>query len=62
MLPLCKPALLTIALFQFMGSWTDYQGPLIYLSDESQYTILVLGLQAFRTQHGAEWQMLMAAW
>ena len=60
MLPLCKPALLTIALFQFMGSWTDYQGPLIYLSDESQYTIM-LGLQAFKTQHGAEWQMLMAA-
>lgn len=60
MLPLCKPALLTIALFQFMGSWTDYQGPLIYLSDEAQYTIM-LGLQAFRTQHGAEWQMLMAA-
>lgn len=60
MLPLCKPALLTIALFQFMGSWTDYQGPLIYLSDESKYTIM-LGLQAFKTQHGAEWQMLMAA-
>lgn len=60
MLPLTKPALLTIALFQFMGSWTDYQGPLIYLSDEEQYTIM-LGLQAFRTQHGAEWQMLMAA-
>ncbi|WP_325176588.1 carbohydrate ABC transporter permease [Paenibacillus alkalitolerans] len=60
MLPLCKPALLTIALFQFMGSWTDYQGPLIYLNDEVQYTIM-LGLQAFKTQHGAEWQMLMAA-
>lgn len=60
MLPLCKPALLTIALFQFIGSWTDYQGPLIYLSDESQYTIM-LGLRAFMTQHGAEWQMLMAA-
>ncbi len=59
MLPLCKPALLTIALFQFMGSWTDYQGPLIYLSDESQYT-LMLGMQAFKSQHGAEWQMMMA--
>jgi multiple sugar transport system permease protein len=60
MLPLCRPALLTIALFQFMGSWTDYQGPLIYLSDESQYT-LMLGMQAFKSQHGAEWQMMMAA-
>jgi len=60
MLPLCRPALLTIALFQFMGSWTDYQGPLIYLSEESQYT-LMLGMQAFKSQHGAEWQMMMAA-
>ncbi|MFC5452849.1 carbohydrate ABC transporter permease [Paenibacillus aestuarii] len=59
MLPLCRPALLTIALFQFMGSWTDYQGPLIYLSEESQYT-LMLGMQAFKSQHGAEWQMMMA--
>jgi multiple sugar transport system permease protein len=59
MLPLCKPALLTIALFQFMGSWTDYQGPLIYLSEETQYT-LMLGMQAFKSQHGAEWQMMMA--
>ncbi|WP_274653593.1 carbohydrate ABC transporter permease [Paenibacillus humicola] len=60
MLPLCKPALLTVALFQIIGSWTDYQGPLIYLSDESQYT-LMLGLSSFLTQHGAEWQMMMAA-
>jgi multiple sugar transport system permease protein len=59
MLPLCRPALLTIALFQFMGSWTDYQGPLIYLSDESQYT-LMLGIQGFKSQHNAEWQMMMA--
>ncbi|MBO7742836.1 carbohydrate ABC transporter permease [Paenibacillus sp. MWE-103] len=59
MLPLCKPALLTVALFQVIGSWTDYQGPLIYLSDEAQYT-LMLGLSSFKTQHGAEWQMMMA--
>jgi multiple sugar transport system permease protein len=59
MLPLCRPALLTVALFQFMGSWTDYQGPLIYLSEESQYTMM-LGVAAFRLQHGAEWQMMMA--
>ncbi|MGG1313020.1 MULTISPECIES: carbohydrate ABC transporter permease [Cohnella] len=60
MLPLCKPALLTVALFQIIGSWTDYQGPLIYLSDEAQYT-LMLGLSSFKTQHGAEWQMMMAS-
>ncbi|PYI51034.1 carbohydrate ABC transporter permease [Paenibacillus flagellatus] len=59
MLPLCRPALLSVALFQFLGSWTDYQGPLIYLAEESQYTMMV-GVAAFRSQHGAEWQMMMA--
>lgn len=47
-LPLAKPALAAIALFQFVGGWNDFLGPLIYLNDESLYT-LSLGLQYFRT-------------
>jgi len=60
LLPLAKPALATVALFTFMGSWNDFLGPLIYLNDETKYT-LSLGLQQFVSQHGAEWAMLMAA-
>ncbi len=59
-LPLAKPALATVALFTFIGSWNDFLGPLIYLNDETKYT-LSLGLQQFVSQHGAEWSMLMAA-
>ena len=59
-LPLSKPALATVALFTFMGTWTDYLGPLIYLHDERQYT-LALGLQSFLGRHGADWSALMAA-
>lgn len=59
-LPLSKPALAIVALFTFVSTWNDFLGPLIYLSDESQYT-LSLGLQMFLSQHGAEWQKLMAA-
>lgn len=59
-LPLSKPALATLGVFQFMGSWRDFLGPLIYLQSESQYT-LAIGLRHFLTQHGAEWSMLMAA-
>ena len=33
MLPLSKPALATCALFQFVGTWNDFLGPLIYLND-----------------------------
>ncbi|TDF97271.1 carbohydrate ABC transporter permease [Paenibacillus piri] len=60
MLPLCQPAILTIALFQFMHSWNDFVGPLIYLSDERLYT-LQLGLQQFKQAYHTEWSQLMAA-
>lgn len=60
MLPLSKPALITVGLFTFIGSWNDFLGPLLYLNDDSKYT-LSLGLQQFVSQHGQEWQMLMAA-
>jgi multiple sugar transport system permease protein len=59
-LPLAKPALATVALFTFIGTWTDYLGPLVYLHDERQFT-LALGLTAFLGRHGAEWNYLMAA-
>jgi multiple sugar transport system permease protein len=59
-LPLAKPALATVALFTFIGTWNDFLGPLLYLSDDRSYT-LSLGLQRFVSQHGAEWGMLMAA-
>lgn len=42
-LPLAKPALATLAIFSFMGSWNDLISPLIYLNDTSKMT-LPLGL------------------
>lgn len=60
MLPLCQPAVLTIALFQFMASWNDFLGPLIYLNDESTYT-LQIGLQQFKQAQSTSWGPLMAA-
>ncbi len=59
MLPLAKPAVLAVGLFQFMGSWTDFIGPLLYLTDEASYT-LSLGLQQFQSQKGSEWGLMMA--
>jgi len=58
-LPLAKPALLTVALFTFLWNWNDFMGPLIYLTDNSKYTLAV-GLQQFLGQHDAEWSKLMA--
>ena len=41
MLPLSKPALATVAVFTFIGTYNDFFGPLIYLSSESKRTIAV---------------------
>ena len=60
LLPLSKPALASVVLFQFLHSWRDFLGPLIYLNDESKYT-LSLGLQMFQRLHDTEWALLMAA-
>jgi len=59
-LPLIKPALAAVAIFTFMGAWNDFMGPLIYLNDQRLYP-LALGLFDFRSQHGGEYGMLMAA-
>jgi len=59
-LPLAKPALATVAIFEFIARWRDYLGPLIYLNDQNLYT-LSLGIYEYRSQYGAEWGLLMAA-
>ncbi len=59
-LPLSVPALAAVVLFSFMWSWTDFLTPLIYLQDQSKFT-LSLGIQQFQSTHTVEWGMLMAA-
>lgn len=58
--PLSKPALMTVCVFTFMYTWNDFIGPLIYLKDQSKYTVS-LGLQQFISQYTTEWQLMMAA-
>jgi ABC-type glycerol-3-phosphate transport system permease component len=60
MLPLSKPALLTVGLFTFMATWNDYFGPLIFLSNPEHWT-LAIGLRAFQTQTGGRYDLMMAA-
>lgn len=60
-LPLAKPAVTVVALFQFLYAWNDFLGPLIYLTDQKDFT-LALGLQFFQSQQGGtQWHYLMAA-
>ncbi|MCG8501933.1 MAG: carbohydrate ABC transporter permease [Firmicutes bacterium] len=59
-LPLCKPAILTIAIFQLLNTWNDFTGPLIYLTKSKMYT-LQIGLQQFKSVHVTNWPPMMAA-
>lgn len=59
-LPLCKPAMTTIGIYTFLAAWSDYMGPLIYITKKDMFT-LSLGLQDFMGQYTIEWTMLMAA-
>ncbi len=62
-LPLARPALATVALFTFIGSWNDFFGPLIYLNSPELAT-LTLGLNMLKSQivgtGTTQWHLLMA--
>jgi len=58
-MPLSKPALMTVGLFAFLHAWNDFLGPLVYITSEIKYT-LSLGLAMFQGQYGTEYGMLMA--
>ncbi|MCL6519287.1 MAG: carbohydrate ABC transporter permease [Armatimonadetes bacterium] len=59
-IPLSKPALATVAVFSFMSHWNDFMGPLIYIQSMENKT-LALGLASFKTLHGTEYHLMMAA-
>jgi len=48
LLPLCKPALVTVCIFSFLFHWNDFFRPLIYLNSTDRFT-LSLGLRFFQT-------------
>ncbi|MEN9933583.1 MAG: hypothetical protein RLZZ387_162 [Chloroflexota bacterium] len=58
-LPLSGPALGTVAIFSFIGNWSNLLDPLIYLRSQELYT-LALGLNLFRGQNFTQFNMLMA--
>lgn len=60
LLPLCTPAVFTIMVFQFLWTWNDFFGPLIYINSVKKYT-LALGLRmSFDTQASIAWPNVFA--
>jgi multiple sugar transport system permease protein len=60
MLPLCKPALITLGMFTFVGNWNNFLGPLIFLNSNDKFTLPLI-INSFRTVYYVEWGLLMAA-
>jgi len=58
-LPLSQPALASVAIFAFIGNWSNLLDPLIYLRSTELYT-LALGLNLFRGQNFTQFNLLMA--
>lgn len=59
MLPLVRPALATVALFQFVQLWNDFFFPLILLRSTEKYTLPV-GLTFFFGQYQTDWGAVFA--
>lgn len=58
-LPLCKPALATVAVLAFMSSWNAFLWPLIITSDKNLFT-LPLGLSRIQGRWTTQWNLMMA--
>jgi multiple sugar transport system permease protein len=59
-LPLSKPALATLGIFTFIGSWNDFLGPLVFLDSVDKYTLPV-GIALFQTSYFIEYGLTLAA-
>lgn len=60
-LPMAKPGIAAVALFQFFYAWNDYFGPQIYASDNPAAWTLSYGLESFKGAHHTNWNLTMAA-
>ena len=58
-MPLCKPILVTLAIFTFLGAWSDFMWPLIVLTDSDRYTLPV-ALANLLGEHVQDTELIMA--
>ena len=60
--PLARPAVVTVAVLEFLAAWTSFLEPLIYLNSQDNYTV-ALGLSLFKNgfSGAVQWGPLMAA-
>jgi multiple sugar transport system permease protein len=60
-IPMIRPAIAAVALFEFFSCWNDYFGPQIYASENPAAWTLSYGLESFKSAHHTNWNLTMAA-
>ena len=59
MLPLIKPILTTVVVFQVMGTWNDFLYPSVFLSSQDNQTVVLQVFNAVQ-QFSTNWPLFMA--
>ena len=59
MVPAARADLITLAMFVFIGTWSDFLWPLVILDDPKLYT-LPLGLQQLASSFSLDWRLVAA--
>jgi multiple sugar transport system permease protein len=60
-IPLAKPAIAAVALFNFLYAWNDFFAPLLYVGEDNHSWTLAIGLSEFKALHHVQWNLTMAA-
>lgn len=59
-LPLSKPIMATLAIITFVQAWNNFLWPLI-VTDTDNLRVLTVGIAAFQSNYGTQWNLMMAA-
>nr|WP_320127418.1 carbohydrate ABC transporter permease [uncultured Sphaerochaeta sp.] len=59
-LPLCKSALFSVFIFQFMWTWNDFFNPLIYINSIAKYPVSLALRMSIDAQSAIEWNKVLA--
>ncbi len=60
MLPAIRPSLVTLAIFVFIGAWSDFLWPLIILQDDTYYTLPLGVAKLAEGAFGLNWRLVAA--
>lgn len=58
-MPMAKPIIATLAVFQFQSAYNDFMGPVIYLASDAKFTVQ-MGLNSFRNSFTSRYDLIMA--